>query len=304
MLTYTGRRNLFGSLAGDSSSGTLSVADTLMNNSERRVLSERRWPFLMRQYSFTTTASTQFKELPAYVGRVFSVYLTSGTTRRIPKEAPSREFWEKLNESTNYTSNWPEWWYQFDGQLGLWPTPASSSLTVSINATRRAKDLSIADYSTGNIDIITNGSAAVTGAGSPGWTTPMAGRWLKVTPSNTAASSGDGQWYEISTIGSATTLTLLKSYQGTSLTTGAGAAYIIGEVGLLPEDYQILPIYDALRQYFVSIKPEQDRAQAFDRLFKELYVSLIQNWGSNSKNPVLDGGEDPRIINPNLTISL
>lgn len=303
MLTYTGSRNLFGTLAGDSSTGTLTLADTLINESIRRILGSRRWPFLFRQFTLTMTGGTQFKELPANCGRVFSVYVTSGTTRHTPKEAPSREFWEKLNQSTSVSSDFPEYWYVFDGQLGFYPKLASS-LTATINALRKHQDLNVADYTTGNIDVITNGSTSVTGAGTPNWTTPMAGRFLRVTHSNTAASSGDGRWYEISSVGSSTTLTLVKSYTGTSLTTGAAAAYTIGQASLLPEEYQILPIYDALRQFFISVKPEPERAREYSNLYRELYNSLILDWGSNTKNPVLDDGEEGGIINPNLSVTL
>lgn len=303
MLTYTSRRNIAGDLAGDSSSGTLSIFDTLMNQSERKILSSRRWPFLMRSFTDTTVASTQFYQMRANIGRIFSVYITSGTTRHIPREAPSREFWEQLNESTSYTSDWPEWWYQFDGQYGFWPTPASSSLTITVNGLRRYKDLTLADYTTGTVDIITNADETVVGSGTT-WTSPMAGRWLKVTESNTATAAGDERWYEIDSVTDTTNLELVKKYEGTSLTTGAAAAYTIGQVGLLPEDYQLLPVYDALRHYFGSIKPEPRRAAFYDNLFKEDYRNLTANWGSASKNPTLDRGDETRPLNPNLTVTL
>lgn len=302
-LTYTGRRNLAGTLSGDASSGTLTLFDTLLNNSERKILAARRWTFMMRQFTVTTAAQTQFYQLPANCGRVFSVYLTQGTTRHTPKEAPSREFWEKLNQSTNFYSDTPEWWYQFDGQIGLWPAPSSASLTVSINALRKYKDLSIADYTTGTVDAISNSDETVTGSGTT-WTASMVGRWLRVTPSNTATANGDGLWYEIASRTSNTEIELTKDYTGTSLTAGAGAAYIIGEVGLLPEEYQILPIYDALRQYFASVKPEAERAKAYDNLYKEHYQMLSRDWGSMSKSPVLDSGGHDGIPNPNFHVTL
>src|SRR3990167_863327 len=58
MLTFTGRRNLFGDLCNQSDSTTLTLADTLMNNFERTIISARDWDFLERQYTLTTVADT------------------------------------------------------------------------------------------------------------------------------------------------------------------------------------------------------------------------------------------------------
>ena len=174
---------------------------------------------------------------------------------------------------------------------------------VTINARKVAKDLSIADYTTGNIDVVTNGSTAITGAGTPAWTTPMAGRWIKITPSNTAASSGDGYWYEIEAVTSSTTLILRKPYGGTSLTTGAAAAYSIGEASLIPEPHDMLPVYDALNIYFTSVDPNAGKAKLYGDMFKEGYAQMFRDFSSKS-NVVIDDGNKWRPINPNLTVRL
>lgn len=381
MLTYTGRRNLFGDLVNNSASVTLTLADTLMNESERRIISSRNWDFLDRQYTLTSvsdtftvtiaspgvfsltahgfvpgqvvyfsttgalptgltvgtayyvltagftadafqvsttvggtavntsgtqsgvhTVKTQSYILPAYTRKPESVYITVGNQRYTPREVSTRKEWDRLNYTPVY-SNSVTHYFIYDGLLQFFPIITTADIVVTVNARRVFKDLNIADYTTGNVDILTAGSSLVTGAGSPGWTAPMADRWLRVTHSNTAASSGDGIWYEIAKVISSTTLALRRAYMGTSLTTGAAAAYTIGEVGLLPEIHQILPVWDSLRTYFTSVDPNIPKAREYGNLFKEGYAQMIKDFGAQA-DVVLDDGEVREIINPNLMITL
>jgi len=380
MLTYTGRRNLAGNLCNNSASATLTLLDSLMNDSEKRIISSRDWPFLWKQYNLSSVASTvtvtiaspavftltahkfsidtavyfsttgvlptgltagttyyvivagltanafqvsttiggtavntsgsqsgthtvltQRYMLPVYTYKPQSIYITAGSYRYVPKEISSRTQWDRLNE-VQRSSDIPTHYFVYDDAIEILPRPSTSNV-VSINARRIARDLSIADYTTGNIDIITNSSTSVTGSGTPAWTTPMAGRWLRVTHSNTAASSGDGYWYEIDAVTSSTTLILRRTYNGTSLTTGAAAAYIIGEVSLIPEPHNQLPVFEALKIYFTSVEPNSSKAQLYDKMFKEGYEQMKRDHGSKG-NAVLDPGEEEEISNPNLFVEL
>src|SRR3990167_1053868 len=297
MKSYTTLRNLYGVDTKNTSSANLSYGDEIMNDFYRKLLSKADWPFLHRLRTVNTVVSTTFVNLPYDVDLVESVFVTVSSTRHNPKPSPSRRHWDKLHYSS-YTSDIPEYWFVYNGQIGLWPKPASSNNVISINARIKPVDINIANYTTGNIDIITNGSVSVTGAGSPAWTTPMTGRWLRVTHSNTAASSGDGQWYEISSIDSSTTLTLIRKYGGTSLTTGAAAAYIIGQMPLLPEAFQDLPeLYGAYR-YWMKEK-DKIRLDEFKSLLTNSLSELLSSYGINDLSLILDDGLDDIIINPN-----
>jgi hypothetical protein len=53
MLSYTSRRDLFGSLSGNTSASALSMADTLMNLREKKILSSYAWSFLENQFTLT-----------------------------------------------------------------------------------------------------------------------------------------------------------------------------------------------------------------------------------------------------------
>lgn len=378
MQTYTGRRNLFGNLCNNTSSTTLSLADTLINDSEKRLIATKDWPFLWRQYTISSVASTvtvtiaspgvftltahafnvgtavyfsttgalptgltagttyyviaagltasafevstqiggaavntsgtqsgvhtvytQSYALPAYTTKPQSVYVTVGSYRYVPYEVTTRQEWDRLNE-VQITSNIPTHYFVYDGQIQIFPRQSSTNI-ITFNARRIAKDLQIADYSTGTIDIVTNGSTLVTGSGTT-WTTPMAGRWLKITPSNTASASGDGFWYEIDAVPSATTLILRRPYAGTSLTTGAAGAYTIGEVSLIPEPFDQLPVFEALRIFYTSVDPDQAKATFYQNMSIELQKQMFNDYGAKT-NVVLDSGTNDAPINPNLLIS-
>lgn len=381
METFTSRRNRFGDLCNNSASATLSLADSLMNISEKRIIAAKDWDFLDRQYTLTTIADTftvtiaspgvfsltahsftvgsvvyfsttgalptgltagtayyVIKEgltadtfgasttingtavntsgsqsgthtvttaryvLPPYTRKPKSVYVTVGSYRYLPDEVATQEEWDALNEVV-ITSDIPTHYRIYDGFLELFPKPSTADSVVTINARRQPRSLSLADYTTGTIDIVTKGSQLVTGATSPAWTASMAGRWIKITPSNTAAADGDGYWYEIARVISSTTLVLRQPYGGTSLTTGAAAAYIIGEASLIPEPHDILPLYDALSIYFTSVEPNATKAQLYSNLYKEGYTQMVKDHGSKVSVVLDDGGKDDP-INPNLLVEL
>ena len=377
--TYTSRRNLFGTLCNNSSSATLSAADSLMDIADKRIISQKDWDFLNREYTLTTvvdtftvtiaspgvftltahdftvgsvlyfsttgalptgltagtayyvisagltadafevsttidgtavvttgsqsgthTVTTARYVLPPYTSKPKSVYVTVGSYRYSPKEVSTLKEWDYLNQTVQ-TGDIATHYRIFDGFLDLYPKPSSNNSVVTINARRVAKSLSLADFTTGNVDIVTKGSRLVTGAGTPSWTAPMAGRWLKITPSNTATADGDGYWYEIARVISFTTLVLRKPYMGTSLTTGASAAYIIGEASLIPNPHDVLPIYDALSTHFTSIEPNTEKAQLYKGLYNDGYSQMVRDHGKNA-NVVLDSGEMLEDIDPRLII--
>lgn len=375
--TYTSRRNLFGTLCNNSSTATLSAADSLMDIADKRILSQKDWDFLNREYTLTTladtftvtiaspavfsltahgltvgsvvyfsttgalptgltagrayyvisqgltadafevsttvdgtavvttgsqsgthTVTTARYVLPPYTAKPKSVYVTVGSYRYSPKEVSTVEEWDYLNQTVQ-TGDIATHYRTFDGFLDLYPKPSTADSVVTINARRLPKSLSLADFTTGTIDVVTKGSQLVTGSGTS-WTAPMAGRWLKITPSNTAAADGDGYWYEIAKVISGTTLVLRKPYMGTSLTTGASAAYIIGEASLIPAPHDVLPVYDALKFHFTSIEPNNEKAQLYTALFNDGYSQMVRDHGGK-QNVVLDDGEkivdiDPRLI--------
>lgn len=300
MLSYTSRRNMFGNLCNNSSAATLSLADSLMNDSEKRIIASKDWPWLWRQYTLTTVASQSGYYLPAYSHKPQSIYVTVGSYRYTPREVTIREDWDKINEVT-IKSDIVTHYFVYDGKIELFPVPSTSGNTITVNARRVAKDLMRPDYTTGTITTTANAGVVttVTGSGTT-WTTAMIGRFIRITEDDTALT-GDGIWYEIATVPSSTTLTLVRTYQGTALA-AASASYTIGELSLIPEPHEQLPIFEALNLYFTSTDPDVGKAQLYGEKFKEGYMQMFTDYGSKT-NVVLDDGGDRQPINPNLLIS-
>lgn len=248
----------------------------------------------------TVEVKERMQPLPYDVDLVESVEVEVGGSIYSPDPAPNRHFWNQLNYQDS-TSDYPEFWFTHNGKIGLWPRPSTAGNLITINCRIRVPDLNVADYTTGTVDIVTNGSTKVTGS-STAWTTPMMGRWIRITHSNTAVSSGDGEWYEINAVESATVLYLARPYGGRSLTAGAGAAYTIGQMPLLPEAHHDLPELYAAWRYWA--KEKDDRAVAFKNDVSEGIDTLMRAHGINDLSLILESGEATYPINPNIFVQL
>jgi hypothetical protein len=298
MKSYTIGRNLAGVLTKNASTANLSFLDEIANDDYRMICTMRDWPFLERLRTLTTVASAQFYNLPYDCEKVREVSVIVSSNRYTPKLCPDRKFWDNLNLSS-FTSDTPEWYFIFNGQVGLWPTPASTGNTINITQKCRVIDLNVADYTTGTIVSVANGGVAVVGSGTS-WTERMAGRYIRMTYSNTA-NTGDGVWYEISGVTDATHLTLVRTYGGTAIAAGS-ATFNIGQMPLLPESFHALPWYKAAAAYWA--KEDEDRAASFEMMHDKMLSELKNSWLSPTTDMIIDDGDDNAIINPNLVISL
>jgi len=306
MLTFTSRRNLWGDLAGTTATTTLATADILMNTTEKKILTIKNWSFLERQYQLTTAASTQDYKLHAYTRVPESVYVTVSSRKFVPREVTTSREWDVLTQTT-VTSDSVTHYRVYDGILSLYPRPATAGNTITINGRRIARDLSVSDYTTGTITTTATvaGVTTVTATGAT-WHTGMIGRWIRITDSGVSANTlvGDHIWYEIATVPSSTTLTLVRAYSGTTLA-AASANYIIGQVSLLPEPFDVLPVYDALIPYFTSIDPNKVKKESYQGLYNDLWNQMNKDFGSQ-ESVVLDSGieSDYNPINPNTHVTL
>ena len=297
MKSFTVLRNLYGSLSGDAGATNLTLGDQLLNDGHRKAL--RACPWLREtKTSLSTTADTQFIELPYDCMQVLEgVKVTISNTVYTPRPAPSRAFWNQINYNTTTKSNIPEWYFVDDNQIGFWPIPSSTTANaVSVPYKRRVKDLSVADYTTGTV-AITTATTVVTGTGTT-FTAKMVGRYIRLTDGD-AASTGDGEWYEVATYTSATVIGLTKAYAGATVT---GASYIIGQMSLLPEDYHDTPVNYALGIYWAK----EDRAKA--KLYMDTFIEQVKemksDFGDRNTSMVLDDGDRTPMVNPNLVITL
>lgn len=114
--------------------------------------------------------------------------------------------------------------------------------------------------------------------------------WLRIT-----APAGDNNWYQIKSIETNTSLTLVNPYAGETVT---GASYTIGQMPLLLEDFQDIPVYRPLIIYFSTIQPNEAKAAEFKQLREEGINKLDEYCGTKSLNVNL--GRPQVGPNPNL----
>lgn len=303
MKTYTTLRTNYGTYTNNSSSTNLSDGDTYINDAIRRIIGNRDWPFLEAQDTAqTTSASVQYYALPSDAKKITDVTVTIGNVLYHPREVTNRDNWDRMNYALNVTSNIPQWYFIYNGQVGFWPKPSTGGNVITFNYTRRVIDLTFTDVTSTTIITATRGSTAFVVSG--GMTQALQGMWIQPTFSS-SPNKGDGAWYQISssTI-AATTFTISAPYNGQTITAGT-AACLIGQVPVLPEGYQIMPVYYAAMEYWRVAGNNIEKANEFKGLYNDMLEQLQRDWGSKSNNPQIDKGigEVP-IINPNLTITI
>ncbi len=299
MKSYTALRTLYGKLTKNTSTTNLTLGDEVIMDEYRHLCALKDFAFLHRARTLATIANTQFQALPYDIDQVESVSVLVGTTLYTPKLMHSREQWDLLNEVT-FTSDFAEYAFVYNGQIGLWPTPANSSNTITINGKIRPIDLNTADITSTTITTLAQGSTALTV--SAGLTAQMVGFYIRPTYSTTA-NTGDGQWYEIAGITSATAGTLVRAYGGVSISAGT-APCTIAQMPILPEAFHDTPVWKAASDYWYK-EGDMSRGKSYENKYDRDVKDLIAQYSSYITDPVLEEGlQGPKIINPNLTISL
>lgn len=279
---------MHGDLTGNTGTTNLAFGKRAHNDAIRQLLGQPYdWDFLEEEATDVTVAAQGAYQLPYNVDKVRSVTITVGTTVWPLMEANSRLEWNLLKESP-YTSDIPSKFFVTNGNLEIYPTPASSSNVITIEYKKGIRDLSVVDYTTGTITA-TNGSAAIVGSGTT-FTAAMVGRYIKV--------NADNYWYEIAGFTDTTHVTLRKKFQGT---TAAAAAFTIGEMPVLPEVYHDLPAYKGAAEYWMK-EGELQRANAYQDKFEKGMARLAADHGNKTTQV---GIEDTILVrNPNLYITL
>lgn len=297
MKSYSTLLNLYQELTKNFSSGNQTLGAELLNDGHRELIAQKDFAFLHRARTLSSVASTQFLPLPYDIDLVESVTYSAGGTVYTPKLVHSREEWTIIN-AESYESDTPIYAHVYNGEIGFYPTPATSSNTITINGKIRVPDLSEADYTTGTITTATAGDETIVGSGTT-FTASMVGRYLRIP----VAQAGDGIWYEIGSFTSTTSIELVRKYGGTSIAAGS-ATYAIGQMPIVPESFHIAPVHYAASVYW-DREGDARRATRYEKRFDDAKRTLDEQYSAYITDPVLDESADEEdIINPNLTIQL
>jgi hypothetical protein len=235
-----------------------------------------KWKFLEDTVELDTVQGQRSYQIPNKFRKVMDVYTHVGNTIYMPEPVFDPNRWKLILAYNMQESDIPLFYYVEGSKIHFAPIPATTDNTITVRGRLTTPDLSFEDYTTGTIVTATNGSKVITG-NATAWTTGMVGRWLRIT-STSAANGGDGYWYEVESVDSTTQITLKKEYEGTSIVAGA-ATYTLGQMSLIPEAYDVAPVYRAVAQYWDG-NGEIDRAVKYWRLYDGGYeMGLTKVYG-------------------------
>lgn len=281
-------------IIGNTDTDTAAWCLEQVNDSLRYLTS--RYYFNERSYVFPggTVAQQQFYYLPPQIKKMINMTISIGSVLWQPKECPSREYWDSLNVITFY-QDFPSFFFVFNNQVGIFPIPSSSGNPITINYKTRQRDLSVADVTGVTVSVTTN-TPTVTGTG---FYNDMVNRWIRIAPTTSNTTSGDDQWYQIMSVPNSTTLTLYSNYTGNTVTSGTAT---IGEVPILPEQYQDLPLFRMAYVYYTTRFPDANRADLYKKQYDEGLLLLDAEYGSKTTNVIIQDTDAP-VYNPNLFIN-
>lgn len=246
----------------------------------------------------TITAAVQFYPLPPNYSKLKTVTITVGNLKWTPKEVLTRKEWDEINVFPYY-ADIPNDFFIYQGQLGIWPIPATTGNLITFNYKFRVPDLALEDYTTPGTITLANNGTAITGSSTtfaPTTNPVLESRWIQFAPTSSTSTSGDNLWYQLASIDSATAATLYNPYQGTALT--STSSYTIGQMPLLMEDFHDMLLWKALSEYFNTIVDKPDKVKEFQALYLEKLKMLEDYAGSKTINVNL--GRQTQNLNPNL----
>ncbi len=239
-----------------------------------------------------TVGGIQEYRLPPDYSKLKTETLTIGSLKWTPREILTREEWDNLNVFPYY-ADIPSNYFIYNNKFQIWPIPATTGNVITFNYKRRIPDLSLADYSTGNVSV-SNGGLTVTGSGTT-WVLTMnsvsESRYIQF-----AQPTGDNLWYQIQSVDSTTSLTLMQPYQG--VTIASSTTYVIGQMPIIMEDFHDMLVYGALMVYFSSIVSDAEKYKQFKALYDERLELLAEYAGSKTIHVNL--GRKANMMNPNL----
>ena len=253
MRTWTKYLADYQSLTNNSEAANQTLGGVFVNDSIRTICNIQggKLRFLESTTDMFTVADQETYQIPNKYRKLIDMYFYSGTgsssdTIWSPRMIFDPTMWKRVLQSHLGTQQVPWFTYVENTTFKVRPIPSTSGNLIVLRGRLRTRDLSIADVTNVTVTSIANGGTTLTVSGS--MTADFVGRYIRITET-TAANGGDGYWYEIGGFTNATTVTLTKPYEGTSIVAGT-AACTIGQVSPIPEAYDIAVVYRSGALYY------------------------------------------------------
>lgn len=243
--------------------------------------------YYSRKQQFTDLETGQgIYQTPIDCVRVIGMVGAVSETYQTPiKEVRSEFEWRQIT-AYPYESNWPAYYFMLGNDtLQLWPTP-SQDVENGLRFYYQPQDfdMSVEDIlstTLGQTCTVVNGETTVTSTGST-FTNQLVGLWFQLQGVTNLT------WYEIVDVPNSSTLTLKSAFVGNS---GSGLNFRIGQLSILPTEYQDIPIHYALNLFF-SGKGNEARAAQHKNLFDAGVADAVQAYSSSTEgNVIFDDGD-------------
>lgn len=244
--------------------GTGSSTDTIY--APRMIFDPQIWKRVLQSHLgtqqvpyFTYVENTTFKiqPIPSTTGNLMVLRgrlqtrdltiadYTTGTIVSVPYSTTFTAIVASGATSGTLSGAWslPTGTYQIKLSNGEFRTATFTNSSTSVTWTEATTSASTATITVNE----SGGGSIVTGSGTT-FTASMVGRYINITDT-TAANGGDGFWYEIGGYINATTISLVKPYEGTAISAGS-ATYTIGQCSVIPEAYDVAVVYRSTALYW------------------------------------------------------
>ncbi len=110
----------------------------------------------------------------------------------------------------------------------------------------------------------------------------------------------DQYWYHVDGYINAATVSISQPYQGSAITT---AAATVGQSSLLPQAYQMLPLYRSAELYYTVVSKDETRMKKYQDLADRLEEVVRNVEGNKTTDPTVNDNMDTNLINPNLSLN-
>ena len=268
----------------------MALAKTWINNCVHHILSLSDWNFNKSSKDYTTAASQFEFEKPYNAAKITNVYVYTGGVWYVPKEIKSDALWRQINY-VSVTADVPSFWFVNNetGNVEIYPKHSSASDTVRIYFTKRVRDMSVADYTTGTLTTVVN-DQTITGAATV-WVARMEGRGLKITSTTTVL--GD-MWFEIESVNTVAQTLEIKENMPVVV---AGASYTIAEMIPFMDGFEDIALWYAVDKYF-QMRQSPVQAREYERMWKEAQADMERR-DLRSVDAILEKQTPVSMIDPN-----
>lgn len=300
-LTWTEMEAKAVRLSRDTTAGTRTQLQQDMNTGYH-MFNAKFGRYYSRKQQFTDVVTGQsIYQTPVDSIRIIgmTVKTSTGTNTYSPpiKEIRSEYEWRLIKTVPNYASNWITYYYVLgNDEIEVWPVP-SSDIPNGIRYYYQPQDhdLSVEDVVSGDLSpvqtcSVTNGEVTVTSTGST-FTSQQAGLWFQLT------GVTDSTWYEIVDVPTSSTLTLKSPFVGI---TGSSQSFRIGQLSILPNEYQDIPVHYALNLFF-SGKGNEARATLHKGMFDVAVEDAVAAYSSSTEGNVISDSDNwvsPWVLTP------